>query len=123
MNSINDELFNKLKNLLKLIKVNKSLFEIQSNISRNNSVFFESNECKNNYYFDINFNFAKTKLKINNNLKKNKIQTNKSKDFKCFWPKCEYKTKQSNHLKSHKLIHKNIKQFKCDLIIVIKYLI
>ena len=70
MNSINNELYNKFKDLLQLIKVNKSLSEIQSIISRNNSVLFESIECKNNYNFDINFNFAKTKLKINNNLKK-----------------------------------------------------
>ena len=70
MISINKCLLNKFKELLKLMNVNKCLFEIHSNISRNNSVLFESNDCKNNFYFDINFNFAKTKLKINNNLVK-----------------------------------------------------
>ena len=113
MISINNQLFNKFKDLLQLIKVNKSLSEIQSIISRNNSVLFESIECKNNYYFDINFNFAKTKLKINNNLEKNKIQTNKLKVIKCFWPKCDYKTKYLNHLRGHQSIHKNIKKYKC----------
>ena len=59
MSFTNNQLFNKLKYFSKLIKVNKSLSEIQSIISRNNSVLFESIEYKNNYYFDINFNFAK----------------------------------------------------------------
>ena len=62
---------------------------------------------KNNYYFDINFNFAKTKLKINNNFEENKIKINNSKVLKCFWPKCEYKTKYSTNLREHQLIHKN----------------
>src|SRR5882757_8625206 len=101
MNSINNQFFNKFKYLLQLIKVNKSLSEIQSIISRNNSVLFESIECKNNYYFDINFNFAKTKLKINNNLEKNKIQTNKLNVFKCFWPNCDYKVKHLFRLREH----------------------
>ena len=38
----------------------------------------------------------------------------KSKYLKCFWPKCEYKTKTSEHLKSHELIHSNDKPFVCD---------
>ena len=58
-----------LNSIKSFIEINKSLSEIQSIISRNNSVLFESIECKNNYYFDINFNFAKTKLKISNKFK------------------------------------------------------
>ena len=46
MNSVNNEMINKMKDLFNLIKVNKSLSEIKSIISRNNSVLFESIECK-----------------------------------------------------------------------------
>ena len=38
----------------------------------------------------------------------------KSHQFKCFWPKFQFKANKESELKTHKLIHKNEKQFKCN---------
>src|ERR1700712_4686348 len=39
--------------------------------------------------------------------------TNDSKDWKCFRPKCGFKTKYRIQLKTHQMIHSNERPFKC----------
>ncbi|CAG2103268.1 unnamed protein product, partial [Medioppia subpectinata] len=34
--------------------------------------------------------------------------------LRCFWPKCDYKTKYKHHLNAHQLVHSDLRPFKCD---------
>ena len=86
---------------------------VKLNVFLNKSSFNNINKNELNINFDNNINICKINIEKN---VKNETEENVRKNncFKCFWPKCQFKTEFYQNYKNHKLIHLNIKQFKCD---------
>ena len=101
--------FNSLKSLCKSFDKIKSIF------TQNNSVLCEAIECQINCYLDMNFTIDLNLCKISHKMLSNHNTINTLNTYyRCFWPKCLYKTSIKTNLISHQLIHSSIKQFKCD---------
>ena len=122
--------FQKLKLLLKMssklyldmgvFKINldilKNLKDINSKIEKtyeymaNNELIIDltnsGESCAQNYC-QINTQLIESFECFNKSIDNNK-------QFKCFWPKCQFKTERKDYLAEHRLIHSNKRQFVCD---------
>ncbi|CAG2112110.1 unnamed protein product [Medioppia subpectinata] len=114
-----------IKNQLKAIKIFCEKLNKFQIILNTNNVLNETIESLNHLDFNQTidcktFKISETMLSINetkssdNLIAINNTINNNNKYFHCFWPKCEYKSKNKNSLPSHQLIHSNVRQFKCD---------
>src|SRR5882757_9904115 len=97
---------NSLCYLSKLMQINSRLSQIHE-IKR--QITKENNSIESQLFFN---NLFKTEVKVNQNLEK--LHSESKSFYNCFWPKCEFRSKQLCNLEQHQLIHKNIKQFKCN---------
>ena len=95
---------NLLNKLIEFNEFNDNLSSIQEEISVGNVLNIN---LLNNSVID-GIKVCRSDLKI--------IEFNqKSQQFKCFWPKCQFKTNTNkNVLKIHKLIDKNERKYKCN---------
>ncbi|CAG2116368.1 unnamed protein product, partial [Medioppia subpectinata] len=66
--------------------------------------------------FNCDFNNCHKSYKHRSELSKHKniVHLNRGKEMHCFWPKCQYKTRESKKFTAHQSMHLNVKQFKCD---------
>jgi uncharacterized Zn-finger protein len=95
-----------LLKLIQLKKINDNLTSLKKkfNTSIENVLNFDS---INNSVIDCIKDF-RCDLKIIGSKQK-------SKKFKCLWPKCQFKTKYKEYLGRHKSVHSNERPFVCDL--------
>ncbi len=91
--------------LIELKKINNNLSSLQKKF--NTSV-------DNVLNFDLIYKSIIDSIKMCRIEMKTICFKQKSKKFKCFWPKCLYKTKTKQSIERHNFIHKNVKPFKCN---------
>src|ERR1700733_1788362 len=107
-----------LNKISKLQILCQSLDIIQCFLSQNASVLCEGIECENAVNLSMNCNSIDlNSCKISDKMFSNHKTINTLNTyhyFRCFWPKCQFKTKYKHELKSHNAIHSTDKQFKCD---------
>src|SRR5882672_421305 len=107
-----------LKKLLEIISLCQSLDKMQCFLSQNANVLCEGIECENAVNLSMNCNSIDlNSCKISDKMlsNHNTINTlNTYHYFRCFWPKCQYKTRLNNDLYRHKLNHLKEQQFKCN---------
>ena len=109
MNTV-EHLKYKLAIFQQLESVNKSLdsiYFILKNKELNIDLSNSGESCAQNYC-QINTQLIESFECFNKSIDNNK-------QFKCFWPKCQFKTDHKNHLKDHRLVHLNKRQFVCDI--------
>src|SRR6266446_770951 len=124
-------MYTNYENISHLMRRIKSGSLLSQNI---NKVFIDLNKCKNilnnnfiNIYqksssSDSSNNMIENILNINkfckiideNVLKCNDFCSEDNKYFKCFWPKCEFKSMFNSMLESHHKTHINNNIYKCD---------
>ena len=82
-----------------LNQLNDELFDKNIDHLDSDTDISDSNDYQNNYSVE-----ETSDKSIDNN-----------KQFKCFWPKCQYITKTKSNLKVHKRTHFSENKFKCDI--------
>jgi len=108
---ISSKIYLNLNKLFEIKKLNSNQIKCKKILDKNYEIFNKIRENNNNLISNINL------CKINEKyeeMNERKESLKNSKYFKCFYPKCDYKTKRLNHLKEHKRKHSNKKCFKCD---------
>src|SRR5882757_836930 len=108
---ISSKIYLNLNKLFEIKKLNSNQIKCKKILDKNYEIFNKIRENNNNLISNINL------CKINEKyeeINERKESLKNSKYFKCFYPKCDYKTKYLQNLKQHKVFHSNDKCFKCD---------
>src|SRR5260370_18884676 len=99
----------KLKQLNEIKKLNLDLIKCKKILNKNDYNLFELRKCENNLISNLKLCKISANCEV---LDEREESVKNDKYFKCFYPKCEYKTKYLHHLKVHKVFHSNEKYFK-----------
>ena len=101
----------KLKQLNEIKKLNLDLIKCKKILNKNDYNLSELRKCENNLISNLKLCKISANYEV---LNERKEMIKNDKYFKCFWPKCEYKTKYLSQLNEHKVKHSIEKCFKCD---------
>src|SRR5260370_38969673 len=101
----------KLKQLNEIKKLILDLIKCKKILNKNDYNLSELRKCENNLISNLKLCKISANYEV---LNERKEIIKNDKYLKCFWPKCDYKTKRLDALKLHKVFHSNEKCFKCD---------